>query len=77
MSRRATLTTVTEAPTTDPVFEESLPDFTQGEQRYIDKVKELEALLQSANDRNNQLLTTVSRWKKDYALVRDELLALK
>ena len=35
------------------------------------------ALLQSANDRNNQLLTNVSRWKKDYALVRDELLALK
>ena len=35
------------------------------------------ALLQSANDRNNQLLASVSRWKKDYALVRDELLALK
>ena len=41
MSRRATLTTAAPA-TVDPVFQTTLPDFTQGEQTYIDKVKELE-----------------------------------
>ena len=35
------------------------------------------SLLQTANDRNANLLTSVSRWKRDYANVRDELLALK
>ena len=43
MARRATLTSVTPE-TSDAVFQEtSVPDFTQGEQRFIDKVKELEA----------------------------------
>ena len=37
MPRRTVLTTATEAPTSDPVFQ-SLPDFTQGEQP--DKAKE-------------------------------------
>ena len=35
------------------------------------------SLLQDANDRNAALRTTVSRWKRDYDLLRDELLALK
>ena len=35
------------------------------------------SLLQAANDHNANLLTSVSRWKRDYANVRDELLALK
>ena len=42
-----------------------------------EQLTQVMALLQDANERNNQLLDTVSKWKKDYALVRDELLALK
>ena len=46
MSRRAVLTTVTAPVDEDPIFPQSslseTPVFTQGEQTYIDKVKELE-----------------------------------
>ena len=35
------------------------------------------SLLQVANDRNVQLLQSLSHWKQDYALLRAELLALK
>ena len=42
-----------------------------------EQLSQVMALLQDANERNNQLLETVSKWKKEHVLVRDELLALK
>ena len=45
--------------------------------RLREQLASVMALLQAANDRNANLLTNVSRWKRDYANVRDELLALK
>ena len=43
MTRRAAPTTVAaSAPAPEAVFQPSLPDFTQGEQTHVDKVKELE-----------------------------------
>ena len=45
--------------------------------RLREQLASVMSLLQAANDRNAYLLTSVSRWKRDYANVRDELLALK
>ena len=45
--------------------------------RLREQLASVMSLLQAANDRNANLLTSVSRWKRDYATVRDELLALK
>ena len=43
--------------------------------RLKEQLASVMSLLQAANDRNANLLTSVSRWKRDYANVRDELLA--
>ena len=45
--------------------------------RLREQLASVMSLLQAANDRNANLLTSVSRWKRDYANLRDELLALK
>ena len=45
--------------------------------RLREQLASVMSLLQAANDRNANLLSSVSRWKRDYANVRDELLALK
>ena len=42
-----------------------------------DQLKNVVSLLHDANERNVCLKETISKWKRDYHLVRDELLALK
>ena len=57
--------------------EDQVPDRRCNCLQMREQLTQVMALLQAANERNNQLLDTVSKWKKDHALVRDELLALK
>ena len=54
-----------------------VPDRCNPNHTLREQLKSVMSLLQDANERNTCLLDTVSKWKRDYQLVRDELLALK
>ena len=54
-----------------------VPDGRDNTRSLREQLKNVVSLLQDANERNACLKDTISKWKRDYNLVRDELLALK
>ena len=54
-----------------------VPDGRDYHRSLREQLKNVVSLLQDANERNDCLKDTISKWKRDYNLVRDELLALK
>ena len=54
-----------------------VPDGRDNNRSLREQLKNVVSLLQDANERNTCLKDTISKWKRDYNLVRDELLALK
>ena len=74
MTRRATLTSVTPATASeaiDLVFRDTqLPEFTQGEQTYIDKVKELEERFAKPASRKGRKTTPKGRRKSNKKMTK-------
>ena len=54
-----------------------VPDQRNPNHSLREQLKSVMSLLQDANERNTRLLDTILKWKRDYELVRDDLLALK